>query len=74
VSCVSILIPHQSGENLISEPVPVPVRFIWFVYSMFTPKREETSGEGGESAPEDKRQGRTSTVPSRPQLTEQTLL
>lgn len=41
---------------------------------MFTPKREETGGEGGESAPEDKRQGRSSTVPSRPQLTEQTLL
>jgi hypothetical protein len=41
---------------------------------MFTPKREETSREGGESVPEDKRQGRSSTIPSRPQLTEQTLL
>ena len=48
-----IFTPHQSGENLISEPVPVPVQFIRFVYSMFTPKREETSREGG-----DKRQGR----------------
>jgi hypothetical protein len=36
---------------------------------MFTPKRKETSREEG-----DKRQGRPSTVPSRLQLTEQTLL